>query len=147
MSKVAIWGCLGLALFAAFQQWRLGGLQTDLRLAHKDIQTLMVNRDELAQSLSSSEANNHALKQEIQRREQILLHRNKQLVAQRTHFAELAEQLEGLKKTDEKVKSWSMVRVPDAVIRLLGTSTYREGDRPNKVRKNSAAERVHSADR
>lgn len=147
MSKVAIWCCLGLVLFVAFQQWRLGGLQTDLSVAHQDIQSLMLNRDELAQSLASSEANNHALKQEIQRREQILLERNQQLAAQRTHFAELAEQLEGLKKTNEKVKSWSRVRVPDAVIRLLGASTYTKGDRQNKVPKNSTASGIYSAHR
>lgn len=138
MNKIALWGCVGLALLLGIQQWRIGHLNSDLTAANRDIKTLKTDRDELARSLTSSEADNAALNKEIKRREQLLLERNKVATAQRKQLAELTDKLDGLRKTNENVKSWSNARVPDDVIRLLGSSGQ-SSDRPDRASKNSSA--------
>ncbi|MFM2482777.1 hypothetical protein [Celerinatantimonas sp. YJH-8] len=138
MSKFLIYLSLGLALCTGMQQWRIHRSDRALTVAQQNISQLTLNRDQLAQSLSASEASNRSLKDALQRRERLLLQRQQWLASQQKQFAELTDKLKGLRKTDEKTKQWSHARVPDGVIRLLGASRSASG-RANRVRTNEAS--------
>ena len=131
MSKMLIAFALVMSLALAaigYQNLMIEALEAKQLVDANKITAVQNVRDELVISLQQSEASINKLNKDLLHREAVLAARDEALKINQKELAELSSTLRGLRKTNEKFKTWSDAHVPDAVIRLLRQTRYKSNN-------------------